>query len=532
MGTVDTAYNSIADLNFWFKNRGGEELLLSDVPSLIPLRWPYFRDNWNFIKSQLLSNMGNYYDPGFLQEQIASFSAFVEAQRYLSSINPFQNINTLYKFYAIFDNISINSVDLTNQEIGILNSETLRITNLSKNDFLNIRYNITAYRDLLTDTHGLTDPDYNKIANRNPVEAQTTVTIVDINFLLNLQNTIKSVDFILSNLFAVDAAFDPFALARANANNPDIEIGRYQSGTLVKINYGEDLESLANRYLGSPDRWIDIAIANGLKPPYIDEIGESIALLANGQGNLINIAETNITGDLNINKFYINQPVFLSSSTQVIVDQRSIVSIKQVPVSGEIILELDGDSNLNLYHIADGANIRVYTPNTINSRFYILIPSTDPLPSQRSDVVPWFLAKSASDEKKTKIDLAIDSEGELNFTANGDLNLSYGLDNAIQAIRLKIITELGSLRLHPDFGLVSVIGEKNTNVSEIRESIVSSLTSQIAADSRFDRIETLAVNYLSDKKTNQGVAAFTISMSVRLAGGSKVLPISFTVNNL
>jgi hypothetical protein len=532
MGVVDTAYNSIADLNFWFKNRSGEDLLLSDVPSLIPLRWPFFRDNWDFIKPKLLSNMNTYYDPGFLQEQISDFSKFIDAQRYLTTINPFQDIDTLYKFYAIFDNVSINGIDLTNQEIDILRSETLRVSNFAKNDFLNIRSNITAYRDVIADTKNLTDAEYNSVFNRSPVAGQVSATMVDINYLLYLQNSIKSVDFILSNLFAVDATVDPFALARANANNPAINIGQYQSGTLVKINYGESLESLAQRYLGSADSWLDIAIANGLKSPYIDENGETILLLSNGQNNQINLPQTDYLGNLNINKFYINQPIFLSSSTQVIPDQRTILNIRQIPVSGEIVLELDGDSNLGVYRIADGANVTVYAPNTINSRFYILIPSPEPLPDNRVDTVPWFLAKSAQDERRAKVDLAIDANGELNFTTNGDLNLSYGLDNAIQAIRLKIITELGSLPRHPNFGLVSVIGQKNSNIDAIKKTIVNSLTSQIAADNRFDRIETLAVNYMSSNKTNTGVAAITISMTVRLAGGSKVVPISFTVNNL
>ena len=58
------------------------------------------------------------------------------------------------------------------------------------------------------------------------------------------------------------------------------------------------------------------------------------------------------------------------------------------------------------------------------------------------------------------------------------------------------------------------------------------MTAQIEADSRFDRIESLDVEYLVNSKTNQGVAAMAIIMSVRLAGGNRVLPISFTVNNL
>jgi hypothetical protein len=173
----------------------------------------------------------------------------------------------------------------------------------------------------------------------------------------------------------------------------------------------------------------------------------------------------------------------------------------------------------------------VFAPNTINSSFYVLIPSPEPLPDDRSDEVPWFLAKSAEDEKRAKIDIALDTSGDLMFTTNGDIKLSYGLDNAIQAIKLKIITELGSLRYHPTFGLVNVLGNRNNYIGDIQELITQSITTQIQADSRFDRVEDIAVNYLVNSSTNEGVGAIAISLSVRLAGGTQVIPISFTVNN-
>jgi hypothetical protein len=299
----------------------------------------------------------------------------------------------------------------------------------------------------------------------------------------------------------------------------------------VKLNYGESLESLANRYLGDPNKWLDIAIANGLKPPYIDEVGQRIPLLSNGSGNQINLAGTDINGNLNIDKLYINQQVLLQSNIEVVTDQRTIISVKQVPVSGEIILELDGDRNMNIYQTADQAYIRVFAPNTVNSGIYVLIPSPDPLPDNRVDEVPWFLAKSAEDEKRAKIDLAIDPSGDLTFTTNGDVKLSYGLDNAIQAVKLKIVTELGSLRYHPTFGFINVIGNKNLNIDSTRDLVVESINSQIEADGRFDRVENISVDYLFNDTTATGAGAIVINLTVRLAGGTQAIPISFTVNN-
>ena len=56
----------------------------------------------------------------------------------------------------------------------------------------------------------------------------------------------------------------------------------------------------------------------------------------------------------------INQPIFIKSSNQTLPDQRTIVNIKQIPVSGEIIIELDGNSDLDKYKISENAYIKVF----------------------------------------------------------------------------------------------------------------------------------------------------------------------------
>ena len=526
----NASFQGSADLSLWFKVRGGDELKLSDMPEIIQLRWPYFRDNWESIKPQVASTASTYLDPDFLNLQIKEFSDFIDKQRYIVKVNPFADSATFYRYYAIFDSVNIHNINLTNQEQDIINNKIQTIKNYSKSDFLRIKNDITVYRNRLADIGGLGDATYNHSYSRSTIPQQNNATITDLNLMSQLQANIGSVDFVLANLFAVDSALDPFALARANANNPDIDIGSYSSGRLVKINYGEDLESLANRYLGDPNKWIDIAIANGLKAPYVDEIGQKLLLISNGNGNQVNIAAADINGNLNIDKFYINQVITLQSNVERFPDQRTIINIRAIPVSGEIILQLSGEPNLSKYKFIDQASIRVFLPNTINSSFFVLIPSTQPLPDQRQDEVPWFLANSASDEKRQKIDIAIDDNGEINFGTNGDLSLSYGLANAVQAIRLKIITELGSLRYHPTFGLVNVIGSKNTNLDDLRSLLVDSIGNMIKVDSRFDRIENLSVQYLVSDSSPTAAAAIVIVLSVRLAGGTTVIPISFTVS--
>ena len=75
---------------------------------------------------------------------------------------------------------------------------------------------------------------------------------------------------------------------------------------------------------------------------------------------------------------------------------------------------------------------------------------------------------------------------------------------------------------------MNVIGETNSDIEGTRAVITESINDQINADPRFDRVEQLSVDYLVNDSTSQGVGAFVINLSVRLAGGTQVIPISFS----
>src|ERR1035437_2388683 len=110
------AFKGSADLNLWFKVRDGDVLKLSDIPDIIPLRWSYFRDNWEFIKPRIIKAATSYSNPDFLYSQIILFSDFIDKQRNSAiNINPFADINIYYRFYAIFDNVAIQDINLTNE---------------------------------------------------------------------------------------------------------------------------------------------------------------------------------------------------------------------------------------------------------------------------------------------------------------------------------------------------------------------------------------------------------------------------------
>lgn len=527
----ENSLSSLADLGLWYKVKAGESLQLSDVPEIVRLRWEYFRDNWEKIKQNYIDAIPTYDDPALLKAHIDSFSNFVDSQRTSqNNRNPFDSDSIIPRFYAIFDTTAVNSVQLSYEEQQIVDNKVRNISSFTRGNFLDIREQLQAERDNIADKVSTSDEDYNRVFNRSSVAARVSIKNKDVNKMYELQEAIKSVDFILANSFSLEEnTIDPFALARQNANNPAIDIQTYFSGQLVKLNYGEDLQGLANRTMGDPNRWIDIAITNGLKPPYIDEVGERIPLISNASGNQINIAETDLDNQLNIDKLSIGQVVLLQSNVETFPEQRVIGNIKQVPVSGEIILELEGDANLDRYKISDDAYLRVFKPNTVNSSFLIMIPSLTQNEDTTQGDTPWFLQGSDGVDKRQKVDLNLTETGDLAFNSTGDLQLSYGLTNSIQAVRMKMSVELGELRRHETYGLPPVTGLKNNDIGNVRKILTDSINRLIAEDERFSGVQNLQVEY-ANNLDNNAPSAIGVNLIVRLSGSGQLLPINFEVN--
>jgi hypothetical protein len=152
----------------------------------------------------------------------------------------------------------------------------------------------------------------------------------------------------------------------------------------------------------------------------------------------------------------------------------------------------------------------------------VMIPSTEPLSTTQVGETPFFLLTKGEDEKRAGIDMAVDNDGDLVFTSSNDLQLSYGLTNALQAMKLKMVTELGQNLRHTNYGLPVAIGRKTSNPDDTRQLLITGINDMIKSDQRFDRIETLNVRIDG--------SVVLIELVVRLAGTGTMLPISFTIN--
>lgn len=86
-------------------------------------------------------------------------------------------------------------------------------------------------------------------------------------------------------------------------------------------------------------------------------------------------------------------------------------------------------------------------------------------------------------EKDMGVDLKLSPDGDLEMSNLKDLKLTAGVNNAAQALRLKLEVEKGSIPYHPNIGTNLQIGEKTKDAFQIKLSVLNS----ILLDSRFSR---------------------------------------------
>ena len=84
-------------------------------------------------------------------------------------------------------------------------------------------------------------------------------------------------------------------------------------------------------------------------------------------------------------------------------------------------------------------------------------------------------------EKEMGVDLKLSPDGDLEMSNLKDLKLVAGVDNAAQALRLKLEIERGSLPYHPNIGSSLQIGDKTKDAFLIKTSVLTS----ILTDPRF-----------------------------------------------
>jgi hypothetical protein len=275
----------------------------------------------------------------------------------------------------------------------------------------------------------------------------------------------------------------------------------------VPFPFGASLESLAVEYLGDANRWHEIATLNGLRAPYVDELGFQLPLLVNGNGNIVSVSDAS--------NLFLKQTVWLSSNTKSRVKRR-ILAIDKMG-SENYLITLDGEANLGDFKTVNSAVLESFLPGTVNSRQVIYLP-TDALPDDPEDVesIPGIdifdpLLKVAG------VDWLLNDKMDLVVTEYGDNPLSYGMRNVIQTVQIGLSTVKGALKQHPNWGLGIKAGISNADIDA--KDVIDSVRDFINADPTFSGLR-------SANLTIQGNAMW-LNIDVGVTNYLKSVPMRF-----
>jgi hypothetical protein len=427
-----------------------------------------------------------------------------------NSTDPTQEIfNSPEEYFDLFDAINVEDLTLSREQQEKIDEELERVRLITVADLKDFRQEIESLMLDISNNFGAADSTYSDIYNRpDPRSRVLPMSLEENEILSTLMETLQMYDLLTSTLAWDDFTVNnPLQFVGGVANEAGIDFDEPQSKLLVPVPFGLTIEEIAARYLGDPDKWVEIATLNSLTSPYIDETGFTYELLSNGDGRQINVDDTE-------GRLFVGQTIILRSDVTPQFSRR-IINVEQIG-PGNFLVTFDGLPNLDSLATNDNATIQGFLPGTVNSQNQIYIPTTEPAQEDDRIQTPTHLEQDQL-TRISKIDFLLDDNGDLAVDQFGDFRLSNGLTNLVQALKLKVRTKQGTLLRHLDFGLGL---EHGISVADIENGqVIDALNQMIQDDPRFSAIERI------DIRLNGSTLA--IDMAVRVANGSGVVPITF-----
>lgn len=399
------------------------------------------------------------------------------------------------RYVDFLDTVPLDNLRLNPAQQALVDTELERVQSFSPTDYETMRNTVQEFADSFTNTVGANDAVYAETYGLNISNTDKEPTQDDYNALFALNDLVSDLTT-LANQPQTNSSptLDYVAGLAAQAGTAFVTpVSKYAA----PFPYGFTMERLAQMYLGDPDRWIEIATLNGLREPYVDEVGFDVPLVANGT-----TCQITVGSDTNL---HLGQPVWIQSSL-VRREKRHIVGIEKV-APGFVVLTLDGKADLDKYTLAANAFMHAYLPDTVNSQMLIYLPSMDE--GMDLDEFKKIPGVDAFDPllDVSGVDLLLDGDSDLAVTEDGDCGYAYGLQNIVQSIRLALGTMQGSLLRHPEYGFPLKGGESIADVSA--SDILAAIKGMFANDQSITSIDSV------DVLVNGPVAHVTVTVSVK-----------------
>lgn len=414
------------------------------------------------------------------------------------------------QYPLLFGQIPVNNLTLNTAQQNVLQNEVDNVNNFTVANLKQMRSTILTMTVQLSNSFGAGNSYYSTLYDQPNNSSRTEpMTMDEFSVLGPFYDLLSSYDILTAtNQLDDQNILNGEEFVNALATTSDIPFSIPNSKIQVPVPYGLTIEQIAMRYLGDPQRWLEIVTLNDLREPYIDENGFQYPLLSNADGRNV-VVENN-------DDLFIGQKIFLYANNQTPTARNIIDIVTLSPTS--FLLTLDGLANLNIFTIANQAYIQAYLPGTVNSQNAIWIPSDIQTPSYDQISIPSSVA-NVNLVGLSKVDWLLDQYGDIAINNTGDFRLSAGITNLIQALVLKFSTPLGSSLLEPTFGLGVKVGSSNADLNS--KDLYNQIVAQITADSRYQAVSGLQIS-LDGPSLN-------INMSVQISGQRGVFPVGFQI---
>lgn len=426
-----------------------------------------------------------------------------------ASINPSNNVfSQPQRNFDLMNQVPVNSMRLDTQKQQVVDNAIASASELTVDDLKAFRATIQELALQLSNNFGAGDAFYSKVYNRSaPKSRIQPMTLDEYDILKALYDTMQSYDILTATTQIDDNNKQTnMQYVAGLADDAGIAFQIPNSKIQVPVPFGLSMEAIAARFLGDPQRWLEIATLNNLRDPYIDENGFQYQLLSNATGRQLTVGSQN--------NLYIGQRVVIMSATQV-PSARRILGLDRLSDSS-FLLTLDGTADLDNFLLADKAYLQAYLPGTVNSQQKIFIPSDLAVPQDPNIVIP---SSTSADPLVglSKVDILLTDTGDVATNSFGDFRFAAGMTNIIQALKIKIGTSRGSMLLNPNFGLGIKSGMINSDITV--QGIYNAIAQMIEEDPRFQSLNSLQIQLNGPK--------LTINMAVSLAGQQGVFPLTF-----
>jgi len=122
-----------------------------------------------------------------------------------------------------------------------------------------------------------------------------------------------------------------------------------------------------------------------------------------------------------------------------------------------------------------------------------------------------------------KLNKKLGSNGTPKFafsvSPTGDLDVVKGKDNILQALDIKLQVERGELFLHPNFGMISVVGEKA--LRSLKYNLYLAINDTMLSDGRIEDLSDLSITLNGDQAS--------IGCHVNIIGSLPNVPVEFNL---